>query len=161
MSVGRRRAPSERGAAAVEFALVVPLLLLLVFGIVQYGYMLTYRQAISQGAAEAARSAAVSFGTTSSAKVALAVTTLNQTLSAQGVTCGISGGATSGNLTRSGTTVGTCSVTVAACANQTTVNCVTVTVDHSYKDHPLIPSVGLGIAMPDHLAYTAVAQVSS
>lgn len=161
MSVGRRRAPSERGAAAVEFALVVPLLLLLVFGIVQYGYMLTYRQAISQGAAEAARSAAVSFGTTSSAKVALAVTTLNETLSAQGVTCGITSGATSGNLVRSGTPVGTCSVTVAACPNQTSVNCVTVTVDHLYKDHPLIPSVGLGIAMPDHLSYTAVAQVSS
>ena len=40
----RRR---EDGAAAVEFALVLPILLLLVFGIIGYGYMLSFRQSIS------------------------------------------------------------------------------------------------------------------
>ena len=59
MSVGRRRAPSERGAAAVEFALVVPLLLLLIFGIISYGMMLSFRQGLTQAASEGARAAAV------------------------------------------------------------------------------------------------------
>ena len=51
----RRARERERGAAAVEFALVVPLLLVLVFGIISYGYMLSFRQSISQAAAEGAR----------------------------------------------------------------------------------------------------------
>jgi Flp pilus assembly protein TadG len=55
----RRRERGQGGAAAVEFALVAPLVLLLLFGIIGYGFMLTFRQALSQGAAEGARSAAV------------------------------------------------------------------------------------------------------
>ncbi len=50
-----RPARRERGAAAVEFALVVPLLLTLVFGIISYGYLLSFRQSLSQAAAEGAR----------------------------------------------------------------------------------------------------------
>jgi Flp pilus assembly protein TadG len=61
MALGRAsRHRAEGGAAAVEFALVAPLLLLLVFGVISYGYMLSFRQALSQGAAEGARAAAVS-----------------------------------------------------------------------------------------------------
>ena len=57
--MARREERGDRGAAAVEFALISPMLLLLVFGIVTYGYMLSFRQAIGQGAAEGARAAAV------------------------------------------------------------------------------------------------------
>jgi hypothetical protein len=48
----------ERGAAAVEFALVVPLLLLLVFGIIEYGVWLADENSVRQGAAAGARMAA-------------------------------------------------------------------------------------------------------
>ena len=54
----RRR--SERGAAAVEFALVLPILLTIVFGIVQYGWYFYSVQAGSDVARDAARRAAVS-----------------------------------------------------------------------------------------------------
>ncbi|MEO6144030.1 MAG: TadE family protein [Dermatophilaceae bacterium] len=49
----------DLGAAAVEFALVVPLLLLLVFGIVDYGRFFFDSVSLRQGAREAARQAVV------------------------------------------------------------------------------------------------------
>lgn len=49
----------ESGAAAVEFALVVPMLLLLVFGLIQYGLYFGALQGGSAAAREAARSASV------------------------------------------------------------------------------------------------------
>lgn len=57
MRVRRRR--DERGASAVEFALLVLPLSLLVFGIIAFGIMLSFRQTLSQAATEGARAAAV------------------------------------------------------------------------------------------------------
>ena len=56
--VGRGRA-ADRGAAAVEFALVVPVLFLLVFGIMDYGRLFFDSVSLRQGAREAARQAVV------------------------------------------------------------------------------------------------------
>jgi Flp pilus assembly protein TadG len=49
----------DTGAAAVEFAIVTPLLLLLVFGLIQYGFYFWAMQGGSAAAREAARRAAV------------------------------------------------------------------------------------------------------
>ena len=149
----------ERGAAAVEFALVAPILLLLVFGIIGYGYMLSFRQALSQGAAEGARAAAVSPLPAAADKQQAALDAVNEALDSYGVTC--QGTAVGSNLLRGTTDVGSCSVATAACANDGTKECVTASLDYEYADHPLLPSVpGLGAVLPDHLRYDAVAQVS-
>lgn len=50
-------ARQERGAAAVEFAMVAPLFLALVLGSVSYGYLFWVNHGIQQLASEAARSA--------------------------------------------------------------------------------------------------------
>ncbi|MDN4160620.1 TadE/TadG family type IV pilus assembly protein [Nocardioides abyssi] len=55
----RERRGKEGGAAAVEFALLLPLLLLLVFGIVQYGLYFWTLQGGSDIARDAARLSAV------------------------------------------------------------------------------------------------------
>lgn len=55
----RRRLPNDRGASAVEFALVLPILLVLVFGLIQYGLYFWALQGGSDLARSGARLAAV------------------------------------------------------------------------------------------------------
>jgi Flp pilus assembly protein TadG len=50
---------SERGASAVEFALVLPLLILFLFGIMQFGFILAANQGLEAAAREGGRLAAV------------------------------------------------------------------------------------------------------
>jgi Flp pilus assembly protein TadG len=51
--------PRDRGAAAVEFALLLPVLLMLVFGIVDFGRALNAQITLTQAAREGARLAAL------------------------------------------------------------------------------------------------------
>lgn len=146
-----RRTRDENGAAALEFALVAPLLFALIFGIIGYGYMLSFRQGISQGAAEGARAAAVAASDSETAGMAA----LNRSLESYGVSCS---GTT---LTRDGATVGTCRVDVDKCESAGTKNCAFVQVNYAYRDHPLLPSFpGLGGTLPENLDYEAVAEVN-
>ena len=55
----RRQRRGDSGAVAVEFALVLPILLLLLFGIVQYGLYFWAAQGGASATREAARRAAV------------------------------------------------------------------------------------------------------
>jgi Flp pilus assembly protein TadG len=50
----------DRGAAAVEFALVLPLLLLILFGIIEFGRAWSVKQTLTDAAREGARIAVVS-----------------------------------------------------------------------------------------------------
>lgn len=56
---------SDRGAALVEFGIVAPLLLILLFGVVEFGLLFGRKLDVSQGAREGARLASVNFQTTS------------------------------------------------------------------------------------------------
>ncbi len=74
MAVGWRRLTRDRGAAAVEFALVVPILLLLVFGIAEFGRAYNIQTTLSGAAREGARTMALENdpGAASAAAVAAA-----------------------------------------------------------------------------------------
>jgi Flp pilus assembly protein TadG len=56
----RRLVRSERGTAVVEFALVAPLLFLIVFGIIEFGRILNAYNQLTQLAGQGARAATVS-----------------------------------------------------------------------------------------------------
>ena len=55
----KRQERYERGAVAVEFALVLPLLLTLVFGIIEFGRIYNAQIVFSNAAREAARTMAI------------------------------------------------------------------------------------------------------
>lgn len=151
------RVRTDRGAAAVEFALVVPLLVLLLFGIISYGVMLSFRQTLSQAATEGARAAAVTF--LSADKRDEATAAVDNALESFGLTCSAGGG-----LSRASESVGRCEISdpgtcVPAAAEG--VECVTVRLVYDYADHALVPSFpGVGVILPDTLTYSAQARVS-
>lgn len=55
----RLRRRGERGAAAVEFALILPIFLMLLFGIIDFGYMINRASIINNAARDAVREASV------------------------------------------------------------------------------------------------------
>jgi Flp pilus assembly protein TadG len=128
----------ERGAAAVEFALVVPILLLLTFGIISFGFMLSFRQSVSQAAAEGARAAAVAPAAADRSAIARAAVA-----QVMGVTCG------SAYLTCTVTTPPTCAP------------CISVAVVYAYKADPSKPVFpGVAAVTPATLTYTAVSKIA-
>jgi Flp pilus assembly protein TadG len=66
-SVRKRR----RGAAAVEFAIVLPVFVILVFGMIEYGRMVMVQQVITNASREGARRAVLDGATTSSVQSAV------------------------------------------------------------------------------------------
>lgn len=142
--MSERAVHRQRGAAIVEFSIVVVLLLVLLFGIITFGVILSFKQSLTQAAAEGARAGAM--GTESTAS-GLAAAALVQPVGAFGKTCG------SGGLT--------CTHPVAACGGTSTAKCVTVTVQYDYKNNPLLPPIpGLGLVLPDTLTSKSVTQIN-
>jgi len=54
-----RRTRRQRGAATVEFAVLAPVLLLAVFGLIEFGRMIMVKQAVTNAAREGCREAAL------------------------------------------------------------------------------------------------------
>jgi Flp pilus assembly protein TadG len=156
--VARRARSGERGAAAVEFALVMVPLLLILFGIISYGYLLSFRQAISQGAAEGARAVAVKpAGTDPATLQAVMEAAVNDALDSYGVRC--ADGALQHSVGGSWQPAGTCALTTPACTDNPGVTCATVALSYTYSDDSLLPAVPL-MPLPGALSYTASVQVS-
>lgn len=158
----------DRGASAVEFALVMIPLLTLVFGVISYGYMLSFRQALSQGAAEAARAAATAYGPLDAdQRRARAVAAINDAVASYGITC-----SADGTFRRGGEEAGTCAVSAPEDCVDTgpaqpsggtggpVEQCIEVALSYTYRDDSLLPDVGFKYVMPAVLEYTTRARVS-
>ena len=138
----RHRQRGEDGASAVEFALVVPFLLLIVFGIIVYGMVFAQSLSLSNAARQAARSGVIS-GTTCDQ-----ITTLSHDAAG---TMGMNGNAASVTITR-GTSEG--SSTAACGGGGSTQPCKTqaagtnIYVTLTYATDPVVPFV----PVPSHLS---------
>lgn len=137
----------ERGASAVEFALILTPLLTLIFGLITYGFMLSFRQAVSQGAAEGARAAAIWKAPYAESQQtdrrAAAVAAINDALNSYGVAC-----------TDPGVV---CDVEFKTCDPGAT--CAEVEVTYPYGSKPLTPKLPF-VPTPDSLSYTAEVRVT-
>jgi Flp pilus assembly protein TadG len=125
----------QRGAAAVEFALVAPLLFLLVFGIIDFGFGFHAWDASENAAREAARVAAVDPNTnTIIARARGASGFLDQSKLNVAVTCSHNNGGTFGACGASNTWL------------EGDIVRVTVTYDYDFMT-PLGAMVGMGSSM--------------
>ena len=141
----------ERGAAVVETALCICFVVLpLVFGIIAYAYMLSFRQTVTQAAAEGARAAVVAPSGSTTAD--------RRTVAISAVSAALSTGA--GGLTCSSQYVTCTAEPVANCADGSANDCFKVTVSYPYRDHSLLPTMpGLGFSLPQTITYSAMAEV--
>ena len=125
----------------MEFSISVVLLLVLLFGIITFGLILSFKQGLTQAAAEGARAGAVVSEAAAPAAAADGIGAFEKK------TCN------SGGLT--------CAYVVAPCASAPLTKCITVELIYDYKNHPLLPPLSaFGLAVPDTLRATSVAQVN-
>jgi Flp pilus assembly protein TadG len=128
----RARLKDERGVAALEFAIVAQLLMLLLYGMLSYGFVFALDHNLSQASAEAAR-ATISQPTTSTDAqlISYAVTTARNELS-------FTQAKTYANVTAE----------VITCPSDSSLRCIHVTITYDYSSHPLIPMAFLGGLLP-------------
>jgi len=142
-----KRLRGENGVELLEFALVIPIFVFVLYGLIAYGMMLSAKQTITNAASEAAR-AAVS---------APAGDTTAETTAAHDR-------AQAAMKTLSGYNVdepNAFSAQVGPCSQGSPNSCITVTITYNYASHPIVPPApGLGLVTPDKLKSTAVVQVS-
>lgn len=141
----------DTGAVFAEFAIAVPIILFLIFTMISYGSMLSFRQTLSQAAAEGARAAAVApFNTSTPDRYARARSAVNEAFQGQTVSCG------DGWLTCTPQPSASCSAGA---------ECISVTLTYAYnsavtarRTGPPVPRV-FGFSLPAQLSYTASARV--
>ncbi len=133
---GRRQllGRDQRGAALVEFALVIGLFVFIIYGLVAFGMILATKQRVTNAAAEGARAAV---GQTSSAGAVSAATARVQTaLGMPGAYAPV--------------------YSTAACGSN---QCITVTITYNLATNPVVPPApGLGLVTPNTVSSTAVVQ---
>ena len=69
------RSRRHRGAAAVEFALIVPLLVMILFGIIEFGYAFYVQASVAGAARVGVRNYSINYSQPSSSANAVAVAT--------------------------------------------------------------------------------------
>ncbi len=138
----------------VEFAFVSVLLVLLVFGIITFGFLLSFKQDMTRAAAEGARAGAVAVVDAwdeADAATKEAVQGFDKECgAADGLTCNIN--------------LHPCDVPVAKYTPSnpsSTGDCVTVELVYDYEDFPLLPRFPiLSAALPDEIRDASVARLN-
>lgn len=177
MRQARTRAPHRRddGAAMVEFAFVGVLLVVLLFGIINMGVLLSFKQNLTQAASESARAGIAvvnddtdntSDGTTSEPfsdeRYEVVGAALNDTLADHDKSCGVAGESKMTAASVSGVVclrkIHACSASTAdfaaITANRAAGDCLTVRIEYSNSGpHRIMPAFPLIAALePDTMS---------
>ena len=153
-----RRADGDAGAALVEFAFVAVLLLTLVFGIISFGLILSFKQDMTRAAAEGARAGAVAVPIAGQTYEDAAETAANTATdeAVQGI-----GGSFGSGVGCAHPGISSCDVAVDPCLEDASHQCVTVDLVFDYGDHPLYGDIPLMSAfLPDTVEASSVARIN-
>ncbi len=141
------RRTSQRGVAAVEFAIIFPLFFVVLYGIVTFSLMFVAQQNLTLAAEEGAR-AALDYQQASSVSAALTARA-NAACSA------------ANNMIATMVSSATCVATPAACNYNAAMDCVNVTLTYNYAANPLIPNLPImSVVMPASLVSSAMVQLN-
>ena len=144
---GLALARRQRGATAVEFALVFPLFFTIVYMIITFSLMMVAQQNLTLAAEEGAR-AALNYQPNTSLQSALTNRAAAACVAAQAVVASIVSAAT-------------CTSTASACSPSNGMQCVQVAIAYDYQSHPIVPSIALlNIALPKTLTSSATVQLN-
>jgi Flp pilus assembly protein TadG len=144
------RRTAQRGIAAIEFALVFPVLFVLLYGIITYVLIFLAQQSLALAAEEGARAA---LRYTTADRGTIACNTATQLVKWLG---------SNGN----GDPIATCVPTgpvVCAFPAGTSAQCITVKVSYPYSTQPLVPLLLgplMNVAVPATLASSATVQIN-
>lgn len=138
----------QRGATAIEFALVFPLFFAVFYAIVSYSLIFVAEQSLTLATAEGAR-AALNYqkaGTVSDAITLRAAAACN----------------TATNMVAQMIRSSDCQTTVQTpCTYDATMTCIAVTLTYHYSVSPLVPNLPvLGLVMPKNLVGQATVQLN-
>lgn len=150
-----QRGTGDGGTAILEFTLVAVLLLTIVFGIINFGLILSFKQDLTRAAAEGGRAAAVAFP--ASTAVATGQTATEEAVNGFNKSCGVDGLEC---LVRQHD----CNESVPDTNGDDPAqpNCVQVDLIYDYEDYPLIVPVPLISAfMPDEIRATSDSRINS
>lgn len=159
-----RRARGNSGAVVVEFAIMAVLLLTLVFGIIQYGLVLSFKQDMTRAAAEGARAGAVALpiGTQTPEEAArdAAYAAVKEAVPAFGGSFATDDPDDPDHgCQRDGMSCPT--PVVQPCVNEPTKTCITVTLTYDYENHPLYGRIPLiQEFLPKTVASASVARIN-
>ncbi|WGS51395.1 pilus assembly protein [Paraburkholderia sp. D15] len=147
----RRGTPArrtQRGSAAVEFAIVFPVLFMIMYGIVSFGLVMVAQQNLTLAAEEGAR-AALNWQSSTSLQNALYVRGQNACTTANQMAATLV------------QPYMTCTQTSAPCGNGNTMQCISVTLTYDYLNHPIVPNIPLlGVTIPNTLYSMATVQLN-
>ncbi len=164
-----RRSRGDAGTAILEFTLVAVLLLTIVFGIINFGLILSFKQDVTRAAAEGARAAAVALpsaveGANDPRRLA-AVNATNEAVTGFQKTCGTGGMTCTVQIHDCDYTVADLDLSATPDSNgyksNTTPDCVTVKLTYDYRNYPLLVPVPLIAAfLPDEIKAKSVVRLN-
>lgn len=169
LAADRRQCREDSGTAILEFTLVAVLLLTIVFGIISFGLLLSFKQDVTRAAAEGARASAVALSSAVSGandpRRLAGVTATAEAVTGFNKTCGVSG-------MQCVVQIHDCNYTVAANDLSATPDtngyyanadddCVTVKIIYDHKGFPLVTPMPLISAfLPDTVSARSVVRLN-